>query len=73
MLRERWDGGIAADDEAAKRKQYRGEWKGVLPARTKKWREFYGLKFEWVLEEALGSGLIEGFETRSVGMAVRCA
>jgi hypothetical protein len=72
MLRERWDGGIAANDEATKAKRYRGEWTGVLPARTKKWREFSGLRFEWVLEEAVGSGLVEGFETGSVGKGFRC-
>jgi len=72
MLRERWDGGIAANDEATKAKRYRGEWKGVLPARSRKWREFWGLRFDWVLDEAVGSGLVEGFETGSVGKGVRC-
>lgn len=71
LLRERWDGGISADDPAAKAKKYRGEFVGVLPSKTKKWRQFYGLSFEWVLAECLGAGLLELFETRSVGQAAR--
>lgn len=71
MLQERWDGGIASDDPAAKAKKYRGEFSGVLPARTKKWKQFYGLRFEWVLAECLGAGLLELFETGSVGRAAR--
>ncbi|KAH7072657.1 serine-threonine protein kinase 19-domain-containing protein [Paraphoma chrysanthemicola] len=55
LLRERWDGGFA----------------GVLPGRTKKWRRFYGMRFEWILEECLGAGLVELFQTGSVGRAVR--
>lgn len=71
LLRERWDGGISNDDLAAQAKKYRGEFAGVLPARTKKWRQFWGLQFEWVLAECVGSGLLELFETGSVGRAVR--
>ena len=71
MLQERWDGGIASDDPAARAKKYRGEFTGVLPARTKKWKQFYGLRFEWVLAECLGAGLLELFETGSVGRAAR--
>ncbi|KAF1953930.1 hypothetical protein CC80DRAFT_418520 [Byssothecium circinans] len=59
VLRERWDGGA------------RGEFVGILPGRTKKWKQFYGLRFEWILEECLGAGLVELFETGSVGKAVR--
>lgn len=71
LLNERWDGGIASDDAAAKAKKYRGEFTGVLPARTRKWKQFYGLRFEWVLAECLGAGLLELFETGSVGRAAR--
>ena len=71
MLRERWDGGIASDDPAAKAKKYRGEFTGILPARTKKWKQFYGLTFDWLLAECLGAGLLELFETGSVGRAAR--
>ena len=71
LLRERWDGGIAADDPASKAKKYRGEFAGVLPGRTRKWKQFYGLKFDWVLAECLGAGLVEVFETGSVGRGVR--
>ncbi|KAI8632294.1 serine-threonine protein kinase 19-domain-containing protein [Xylariaceae sp. FL1651] len=73
LLRERWDGGIARVEEtrytAAKRA--RGEFAGVLPGQTRKWRQFYGLTFDWVLQEAVGAGLVEVFETRSVGRGVR--
>jgi hypothetical protein len=71
MLKERWDGGIAGTDEAAKAQRARGEWKGVLPGRTKKWKQFYGLEFQWVLEECLGAGMVECFRTGSVGVGVR--
>ncbi|KAH8885211.1 hypothetical protein GQ53DRAFT_371195 [Thozetella sp. PMI_491] len=70
-LRERWEGGIVGDREAALAKKTRGEFVGVLPGRTKKWREFNGLSFTWVLHEAVGAGLVEVFETRSVGRGVR--
>ncbi|KAL8836375.1 MAG: hypothetical protein Q9170_002948 [Blastenia crenularia] len=74
LLRERWDGGVSvSDDPAAERKRYRGEFAGALPARTKKWKVFYGLRFEWVLEECVGAGLVELFETGSVGKGVRVA
>lgn len=72
LLHERWNGGVASEDNAAtQRKKYRGEFTGVLPGRTKKWKQFYGLSFQWVLAECLGGGLIEVFETGSVGRAVR--
>ena len=71
LLRERWDGGISGDDPAAKAKKYRGEFAGVLPTRTRKWKQYYGLRFDWVLAECLGAGLLEVFETGSVGRAVR--
>lgn len=71
MLRERWDGGIPADDATTRAKRARGEWIGVLPGKTKKWKSFFGMEFAWILEECLGSGLIECFNTRSVGLGVR--
>ncbi|KAJ2984426.1 hypothetical protein NUW58_g6065 [Xylaria curta] len=52
-------------------KRARGEFAGVLPGQTRKWRQFYGLTFDWVLQEAVGAGLVEIFETRSVGRGVR--
>jgi hypothetical protein len=70
-LRERWDGGVVTNAEQAERKRARGEFAGVLPGRTKKWKQFYGMRFEWVLEECIGAGLVELFETGSVGRAVR--
>jgi hypothetical protein len=71
ILREKWDGGVVAHGEREERKKARGEFAGVLPGRTKKWKSFYGMRFEWILEECLGAGLIELFETGSVGRAVR--
>ncbi|KAL8996114.1 MAG: hypothetical protein Q9169_004306 [Polycauliona sp. 2 TL-2023] len=71
LLRERWDGGIAGDDPASRAKKLRGEFAGVLPARTRKWKLFWGLRFEWVLAECVGGGLVELFETGSVGLGVR--
>ncbi|RYC58522.1 hypothetical protein CHU98_g7687 [Xylaria longipes] len=66
VLRELWDGGIVKVDETSARRA-RGEFAGVLPGQTRKWRQFYGLTFDWVLQEAVGAGLVEVFETRSVG------
>ncbi|KAI4734871.1 hypothetical protein E4T50_14610 [Aureobasidium sp. EXF-12298] len=71
MLRERWDGGIPLEDAQSRAKRARGEWNGVLPGKTKKWKAFYGVRFEWILEECLGSGGVECFRTGSVGLGVR--
>jgi hypothetical protein len=70
LLRERWDGGIARDD-AAMAKRARGEFVGIVPGRTRKWKDFYGMSFDWILQEAVGTGLVEVFETRSVGSGIR--
>lgn len=72
MLKERWDGGIPGDDIASEARRIRGEFAGVLPGRTRKWKAFWGMEFEWVLEECVGAGLVEVFETGSVGRGVRC-
>lgn len=71
MLRERWDGNILANDPSSRAKRARGEWVGVLPGKTKKWKSFHGLTFEWILEECLGNGAVECFDTGSVGLGVR--
>ncbi len=71
VLRDRWNGGIAKDEARYAAKRSRGESAGILPGRTRKWRQFYGLSFDWVLQEAVGSGLVEVFETGSVGRGVR--
>jgi hypothetical protein len=71
ILRDKWDGGVLATDVTADKKRSRREFAGVLPGRTKKWKQFYGLRFEWILEECVGAGLIELFETGSVGQAAR--
>lgn len=71
MLKERWNGGIASNEAAYMAKKSRGEFAGILPGQTRKWKQFRGLSFEWVLEEAVGAGLVEVFETGSVGRGVR--
>jgi hypothetical protein len=71
LLHQRWDGGIEADDAASVARQNRGEFAGVLPGRTRKWKQFYGITFEWILEECVGAGLLEVFETGSIGRGVR--
>ncbi|KAH8675657.1 serine-threonine protein kinase 19-domain-containing protein [Xylariales sp. PMI_506] len=68
FLRERWDGGISKDSSA---RRTRGEFAGVRPGQTKKWKQFSGLSFDWVLQEATGAGLVEVFETGSVGRGIR--
>lgn len=74
VLRERWNGGVVAEGGNEARhaaKRARGEFTGLLPGQTRKWKQFHGLSFDWVLREAVGSGLVEVFETGSVGRAVR--
>lgn len=63
LLREKWDGTTLA----------RGEWRGggVLPGKTRKWREFWGLTFDAILAECVGSGVVELFDTGSVGTGAR--
>jgi hypothetical protein len=71
-LHERWEGGAT---ELGDQDDFEGlgriEKRGVLPGRTKKWKEFYGLRFEWVLAESVGAGLVECFRTGSIGTGVR--
>lgn len=71
LLKQRWDGGIAADDAGSQARRNRGEFAGILPGRTRKWKQFYGVAFEWILEECVGAGLLEVFDTGSVGRGVR--
>ncbi|ETS87590.1 hypothetical protein PFICI_01418 [Pestalotiopsis fici W106-1] len=71
VLRERWNGGVAKDEAAYMAKKSRGEFAGILPGQTRKWKQFRGLAFEWILQEAVGSGLVEIFETGSVGRGIR--
>ncbi len=71
LLRERWDGAVDSDNRVSNAKRIRGEYAGVLPGRTKKWKQLYGLNFDWVLEECLGAGLVELFNTGSVGHGIR--
>ncbi|KAH6675636.1 serine-threonine protein kinase 19-domain-containing protein [Halenospora varia] len=71
LLRQRWDGGIATDDGANAARRNRGEFTGVLPGRTRKWKQFYGISFEWILGECVGAGLVEVFNTGSIGRGIR--
>ena len=68
LLKEKWDatGGVGRIGGEG-----RARWKVVLPVKTKKWKKLWGVRFEWVLEECLGGGLVEVFETGSVGLGVR--
>ncbi|GAM43063.1 hypothetical protein TCE0_044f17577 [Talaromyces pinophilus] len=72
LLRDRWDGAVESNRNFSVAKRIRGEFSGVLPGRTKKWKEFNGMGFRWILEEALGAGLVEIFDTGSVGPGIRC-
>ena len=71
LLRERWDGAVDNEGSVSTAKRVRGEFSEVMPAKTKKWAKLSGLSFDWALQECLGAGLIELFETRSVGLGVR--
>lgn len=70
ILKEKWEGNTP-NDPLNRLKRERGEWGGVLPGKTRRWREFYGMRFDCVLAECVGSGLVELFDTGAVGMAVR--
>ena len=72
LLRERWNGNIDDNsNQVSIARRVRGEFANVLPANTKKWKTLKGLSFDWIMEECLGAGLIELFETYSVGLGVR--
>ncbi|KAL4919531.1 serine-threonine protein kinase 19-domain-containing protein [Aspergillus aurantiobrunneus] len=71
LLRDRWDGAVESDRSFSVAKRARGEFAGILPGKTKKWKDLYGMSFRWVLEEAIGAGLVEIFDTGSVGPGVR--
>ncbi|KAL4959113.1 Stk19 family serine/threonine-protein kinase [Aspergillus stella-maris] len=71
LLRDRWDGAIESERSFSVAKRARGEFAGILPGQTSKWKNFYGMSFRWVLEECVGAGLVEVFETGSVGPGVR--
>lgn len=72
VLREKWDGGVATGVKGEDARKERGDRRGeVLPGKTRKWRSFQGLDFRWVLEECVGSGMVELFGTGAVGIGVR--
>lgn len=71
LLRERWEGGVALNEKPVAR--VKGLAAPVLPGKTRKWKQFYGLRFWHVLGECLGTGAVEAFETGTVGLGVRVA
>lgn len=72
LLKERWNGNVDDDENSVSvARRVRGEFSTVAPAKTKKWKALRGLSFDWIKEECLGAGLIELFETYSVGLGVR--
>ncbi|KAL4946328.1 hypothetical protein BDV06DRAFT_182743 [Aspergillus oleicola] len=71
LLRDRWDGAVESERSFSVAKRARGEFAGILPGQTSKWKNFYGMSFRWILEEAVGAGLVEVFDTGSVGPGVR--
>ncbi|KAK5680665.1 hypothetical protein LTS10_007598 [Elasticomyces elasticus] len=72
QLKEKWEGNVLGDaGSGSAAKRARGEWSGVLAGRTKKWKEFWGVRFEWVLEECVGGGGVEVFETGIGVLGVR--
>lgn len=71
LLKERWNGNVDNDSQVSIARQTRGEFSNVLPVKTKKWKSLQGMSFDWIVEECLGAGLIELFETYSVGLGVR--
>lgn len=72
LLRERWNGNVDDDtNQISISRRIRGEFANVLPSQTKKWKRFRGLSFDWIFDECLGAGLIETFETNSVGLGLR--
>ncbi|TVY71422.1 hypothetical protein LSUE1_G008523, partial [Lachnellula suecica] len=71
LVKQRWDGGVAPDDAATEARRNRREFTGVLPGRTRKWKLFYGASYEWILGECVGAGLVEVFDTGSIGRGIR--
>ena len=59
LLSEKWSGNVLGDP-ISQVKRARGDWSGVLPGKTKRWRDFYGMRFEWILAECVGAGLCVG-------------
>ncbi|KAK5943435.1 hypothetical protein PMZ80_004442 [Knufia obscura] len=72
LLKERWNGNVDNNEnQVSVAKRVRGEFSNVLAAKTKKWKALNGLSYDWIMEECLGAGLIELFQTYSVGLGVR--
>ncbi|OBT98832.1 hypothetical protein VE01_03345 [Pseudogymnoascus verrucosus] len=69
-LRERWEGGVEGAGRGSEARRDRGEF-GVARGRTRWWRVFWGVEFGWVVRECVGAGMVEVFETGSVGRGVR--
>ena len=70
LLRERWDGGLQTKNPYGRSKD---PFAAVVPGKTRKWKELYGVGFDWALAECVGAGLVECFDTGTVGLGVRRA
>ena len=71
LLRQRWNGGTFNNNSISLAKRSRGEFGGVLPGNTRKWKDLSGLAFDWILGECVSAGLVELFETGTVGRGLR--
>lgn len=69
LLHEYWEAGLSSKSTVAEASKKPFE--KLLPGQTKKWKAFYGLKFDFALQEAFGAGMVECFNTRAVGLGVR--
>ena len=67
LLRDRWDGGVSTRQSYGLSKD---PFAPAPPGRTRKWKDLYGVNFDWVLAECAG-GLVEVFDTGTVGLGVR--
>lgn len=71
LLKEQWNGEVDPGNRSSIARRIRGDFSGIMPAKTKKWKHLSGLNFDWALEECIGAGLVEAFDTHSVGLGIR--
>ncbi|KAG5981671.1 hypothetical protein E4U55_002707 [Claviceps digitariae] len=65
--RTRWGEG----PEAWLRERFEARGAGPGAGQSPRWKDFWGLEWEWLLGQAVGLGVVEVFETGSVGKGVR--
>ena len=68
-MREKWVVGGAISRALGRTRK--GPSSVVALHKQHRWRELFGIEFDFVLREALGKGLITLFETGSVGQGIR--